>query len=164
MGLRSKLKKALGKVVQSIPGSDKIQKVIGKDPIAQMVMKVDPLARDIGDVHGLRAQAQQDPGVAPVVGERRPNIPTSRNPGWQADRIAAMRSRFGRPGAAPAATPGAAPTVQPVAPAVTATPPAPTVMPAPVQAMPPAVPTNPVAQDIDAYSQAWEGGRGNYSA
>lgn len=152
MGLRSKLKKALGKVVQALPGSDKIQKVIGKDPIAQAVMKVDPLARDIGDVHGLRPQAGPA-AAAPVAEGRKGFVPPTRGPNPLADRVAAMRARFGRPGAVtamPAPVSAVPPT--PAAPAAMNVTTKPVVVP----------PVNPVAQDVDAYSQAWGNGNNSY--
>jgi hypothetical protein len=160
VGLRSRLKKALGGVVQSLPGHDKIQKVIGKDPIAQMVMKVDPLARDIGDVHGLRPGAAPTAAAAvdaaPVDG-RKGFQPPVRNTSWQSDRVAGLRAKFGRPGSAPTMP---AP--------VSATPPATTAMPTVPQAAPavPSIkttmPVNQAAQDLDAYSQSWEQANNRY--
>jgi hypothetical protein len=86
-----------------------IQKVVGKDPIAQKVMKVDPLARQFAMDHGLVAERQtggQPAAAAPAA----PEMPAPpRAAPWQEERMAALRVRFGRP-RAPAA---AAPAVQP---------------------------------------------------
>ena len=163
MGLRSKLKKALGGVVQSLPGQDNIQKVIGKDPIAQMVMKVDPLARDIGDVHGLSPGAAAAAADATPVEGRNGFQPPVRNTSWQSERVAALRSKFGRPGAA---------ATMPLP--VSATPPTPAAMPTvpAMPAMPQAnaitepikttMPINPAAQDVEAYSQSWDQANNRY--
>jgi hypothetical protein len=106
-----------------------IQKVVGKDPIAQKVLKVDPLAREIAMDHGLVAQGQAQAAAQPQA-QPRPDMPTRNDAGWQTQRVAALRSRFAKPGwasAMPAAQqPAASTTAQPVtpAPAVSATPPA----------------------------------------
>lgn len=66
--------------------------------------------------------------------------------GWQADRVAAMRARFSRPGSA-ARMPALAPRRS--SPMVA--------KPAPVAAAPvEQAPVSPAAQDVINYSQAWE--------
>jgi len=169
VGFLKKLRNAVGGVVSKLPGGSQIQKVVGKDPIAQSIMKVDPLARDMAGAAGLIAPGQAaDPAQAPVRTGFQP--PTSRNAGWQGERVAALRARFARPGAAPV---GAAPVgVAPVAAApVSATPPpvatgagvtaAPAISP-PSVAAPASVPMNPAQQDIDTYSYAWDRANNTY--
>ncbi len=144
MGFLSKIKKAIGGAVSKAPGGAQLQKAIGKDPIAQAVMKVDPLARDIAGAHGLVAPAAQ--AAAPAIEARKGFQPPTRQPGWQEERVASMRARFGRP----AAPVGVA--ARPAAVAPAAAMPAAPVATAPQRVT---VAPNPVAADLAQYQQAW---------
>lgn len=171
MGLGSKLKKAVGGL---------IQKVHKSDPVFNAAMKYDPLAKrafedHFGPLNGGRV-ASQPAAQQPIYN----NMPVRNDAGWQMQRVAAMRQRFGRPG-------GIGTSSMPVAPSpgvktrmpVVAKPSAPVadvggdfavtmpyttpddissrqpgVMAASPIASAPAL--NPVAQDTAAYSQAWQ--------
>lgn len=142
-----------------------IQKVVGKDPIAQKVLKVDPLAREFAMDHGLVAQGQPQaaPQAQAAVAQPGPREPI--NDG-ALQRVRAMRERFARPGwssampAPAAASPEVSAAVMPIDPSTqgadlvvdrmqppqastTAQP----ITPAPaVSATPPAVPQAPARQ------------------
>ena len=136
MGLRSKLKKIISKA----PGASTVQKVLGKDPIARTAMRYDPLARQIASDHGLLPGGGQSPEAMPAEdGPTGFRPPVRSGTSWQAERIAALRARLGRP-AGPVAQPGtpAAPGA-PAAPGPSAGPAAPATGPTP------AMPTAPNA-------------------
>lgn len=166
MGLRSKLRKAVG----SLPGMNVVQKVVGKDPIAQQILKNDPLARQVAMDHGLvaqrpAAQPMEGPGQAqPAPQAMQRAVP------WQEERMAAIRARFGRPAPATAMRPATqmpAATAMPAAPAATTMPGAmsasvqPAAMPGQMPASPGtamAGPANPAAADIADYTKSWDMG------
>lgn len=139
-----------------------LKKVISKSPVAKVALKYDPIAQDIAKrdpmLRGM-GLGQSAPGVTPADGVGpvvKPAMP-QRQPSWQSERIAAMRSRFSRTPATPVtATPAV-----PAAPATTALPAAPSAA-APADRMVRAVPQNPVADDVAAYSRSWDQGNATY--
>lgn len=136
-----------------------VQKVHKNDPVFQAAMKYDPLAkRAFQDHFGPLNQGQPAPAPAQDAQPMSNGMPMRANTGWQMDRVAALRQRFGRPGGIGASAVPAAPqpsgvkTVMPVATKpVTSMQPG-TMADSPIVAKPAA---NPVAQDQAAYSMAW---------
>lgn len=154
MGFLSKIKKAVGRAVASAPGGSQLQKIIAKDPIAQTVMKYDPATKELAGAVGLIAPqaAAAAPSATPMIDDGRKTTMPVRQPSWQDERVAALRARFGR--TKPAAPVAQAAPVGAMPAPVTAAPPQPAAQ--VTLAAKPAV-VNPVAQDVDAYSRAWNG-------
>ena len=151
MSLRRKLRKVVG----GLPGMSTIQKVVGNDPIAQKVLKVDPLAREFAMDHGLVAQGQPQaaPQAQAAVVQPGPREPI--NDG-ALQRVRAMRERFAKPGWSSAMPAPAAPTTtQPAAAAPPASTTSQPVTPAP------AIPANPpqVAQTAPQVTSSGAGQR-----
>lgn len=154
MGLLSSIRNAVSSAVSRAPGGRQVQRAVGRDPVAQTMMRYDPAAKELAEAHGLVAQK---PATAAVVEEaQQSTMPVRSNGGWQRDRMAALRARFSRlpQTAAPAATPATT-----VAQPVTATPPQ---QPATSTAVPAAAPINRAAQDVESYSRHWGNGNNTY--
>ncbi len=133
-----------------------IQKANKSDPIFREALRNDVVGRQfvrdhVGPIGGQAiAQPAAQQGAQPT------GMPMRNDAGWQMQRVADLRARFGRPGGAvpsipQPATPGRMTTMPVVAKPITSSQPG-TMADSPIMTKP----ANPAAADMAAYSNAWQ--------